>query len=97
MRIKIVIEKQGMIAARQRNSVTGMLAEKKCQLISIPGISDPLQPIDGLWQRRKLLKRIFKRRWNYLKKVIRGVFTFEKKVLNKFVLARSMNEMLSDS
>jgi hypothetical protein len=60
-----------------------MLAEKKCQLFSVPGMSDPLQPMDTVWQHRNRLKRIFKRRWNYLKNAIRGSLNMEKKVFSK--------------
>lgn len=38
----------------------------RCQMFSVPEMSDPLQPIDIVWQRRNRLKRILKRRVRYL-------------------------------
>lgn len=38
----------------------------RCQLLSLPGMAHPVGLPEALWQFRKRLKRVLKRRWNYL-------------------------------
>jgi hypothetical protein len=45
--------------------------ETKCQIFSVPEMSEQLQPIDIVWQRRNRLKRILKRRSNYFRNLFR--------------------------
>jgi hypothetical protein len=40
--------------------------ENKCQIYTLEGLAQPLSITEVLWQRRNRLKRILKRRWNYL-------------------------------
>ena len=63
--------KQSNRNGKDRSFEKRPLTEKKCQIFSVPEMSDPLEPIDVIWQRRNKLKRILKRRWNYFRNLFR--------------------------
>jgi hypothetical protein len=40
---------------------------KGCQIISLPDMARPVGPVQRVWQLRRRLQRILKRRWRYVK------------------------------
>ena len=56
---------------KDRSFEKGSSTEERCQIFSVPEMSDPLEPIDVLWQRRNRVKRILKRRLNYFRNLFR--------------------------
>lgn len=52
----------------------------RCQIFSLSRMCDPLRMESVLWQFRNRLKRIVKRRWNYLINLFRGKKRIEQEV-----------------
>lgn len=48
---------------------------RNCQICTIPAISEPINIIDNIWQRRNRLKRIVKRRMRYLRNILKDLFS----------------------
>ena len=42
------------------------MSNKECQIHCFPEMAETIAAIDVLWQRRNRVKRLIKRRWNYL-------------------------------
>jgi len=58
--------------------ITTMSIEKHfniCHLHCLPKMVEPLGTVAIVWQRRNRLKRIFKRRWNYLINLFSGIIS----------------------
>ncbi|MFX0134315.1 MAG: hypothetical protein ACFFDN_11790 [Candidatus Hodarchaeota archaeon] len=56
---------------------------RKCQLYTLPAISEPINIIDNIWQRRNRLKRIVKRRIRYIRNMLKEQFSKNSKPKSK--------------
>ena len=54
------------------------MSKNQCQIHDLPAMAEPLSPVDVIWQRRNRIRRILKRRMNYLKNMFSEMTSSDK-------------------
>ena len=71
------------------------MSEYYCQIHCVGTISRPLSVFEILWQRRNRLRRILKRRWNYMYNTVSGASGAKKRGVADKATGASVQELQS--
>lgn len=66
----------------------------KCQIFSLAELSNPVGKSNAGWQLRKRVRRIIKRRWKYIRNLLKELFTPSPEGLKKFETRSRVAEIL---